>query len=108
MPDPSWTAQQQAQQAAGQAQRIHHNHVRVHAHAHDMNRHAHDMARLHAGQARAHRPAPHTGGGRSGGLGGFPLLLVVVAVVVCLVRDPGLRDDVTAFARDLLTRVQSG
>lgn len=100
MPDPSWAAQQQAQQAARQAQQIHQNHVRIH-------RHAHDMARLHGGPARTHRPVTHTGGGRGGGLGGFLTFLIVVAVVVFLVRDPGLRDDVTSFARDLLARVQS-
>lgn len=97
MPDPSWAAQQQAQQAARQAQQ---NHVRIH-------HNAHDMARVHGGSPRTHRPTAHTGGGRGGGLGGFLTLLVVVAVVVCLVRDPGLRHDATTFARDLLARIQS-
>ncbi|MFF0188819.1 hypothetical protein [Streptomyces sp. NPDC005244] len=103
MPDPSWAAQQQAQQAqqaARQAQQIHQNHVRIH-------HNAHDMARVHGGSPRTHRPTAHTGGGRGGGLGGFLTLLVVVAVVVCLVRDPGLRHDATTFARDLLARIQS-
>lgn len=100
MPDPSWAAQQQAQQAARQAQQIHRNHVRIH-------QHAHDMARVHGSSSRTHRPVAHTGGGRGGGLGGFLTFLIVVAVVVCVVRDPGLRDDVTTFARDLLTRVQN-
>lgn len=53
MPDPSWAAQQQAQQAAQQAQRIHQNHVRIH-------HQAHDMARLHGVLPApiARRPAP--------------------------------------------------
>ncbi|MFE9810294.1 hypothetical protein ACFYRN_19570 [Streptomyces sp. NPDC005227] len=100
MPDPSWAAQQQAQQAARQAQQVHQSHVRIH-------HHAHDMARVHGGPPRTHRPTTHTGGGRGGGLGGLLTLLVVVAVVVCLVRDPGLRHDATTFARDLLARIQS-
>jgi len=102
MPDPSWMAQQQAQQAAQQAQQIHQNHVRQH-------RQMHDMARAHArhtGAPHMYRPTSY-GGGRGGGLRGFLTLVVIVAVVVYVARDPELRTNVTTFARNLLAHVQS-
>ncbi|WP_406174773.1 hypothetical protein [Streptomyces sp. NBC_00996] len=102
MPDPSWMAQQQAQQAAQQAQQIHQNQVRHHRQMHDMAR-AHGP---HSGAPQLHRPMSY-GGGRGGGLRGFLTLLVIVAVVVHVARDPELRTSVATFARNLLAHVQS-
>lgn len=69
----------------------------------------HDMARAHGphpGVPHMHRPMSY-GGGRGGGLRGFLTLLVIVAVVVYVARDPELRTTVATFARDLLARAQS-
>ncbi|MFG2474690.1 hypothetical protein [Streptomyces fagopyri] len=93
MPDPSW-------QATQQAQRIHQNHVRHHRDPHHM---AHAR---HTGVP--HRYRPSHGSVRGGGLGGFLLLLVVVAAVVYVAHDPELRTTVETFARDMLSKVQSG
>ncbi|MEU9291338.1 hypothetical protein AB0D57_43655 [Streptomyces sp. NPDC048275] len=102
MPDPSWTAMQQAQQAQQHHQQIHQSHVRHH-------REMHDMAAAHArhsGAPHQHRPMSH-GAGHGGGVRGFLTLLVIVAVVVYVARDPELRTTVTTFARDLLAQIQS-
>ncbi|MFJ8003904.1 hypothetical protein [Streptomyces fagopyri] len=97
MPDPSWQAMRQAEQA----QRIHRNHVRRHVDVHHMAR-----AR-HTGVPHRYRPVSH-GFVRGGVLGGALLLLVVVAAVLYVVHDPELRATVQAFARDALSMVQSG
>ncbi|AVH55833.1 MULTISPECIES: hypothetical protein [Streptomyces] len=102
MPDPSWMAQQQAQQAAQQAQQIHQNHVRIH-------REMHDMARHTGAPHITHRPTSYGGGGGGGGgsLRGFLTLVVIVAVVVYVARDPELRAEVMTFARNLWAQIQS-
>ncbi|MFE5136557.1 hypothetical protein ACFRDV_02610 [Streptomyces fagopyri] len=96
MPDPSWQAMRQAEQA----QRIHRNHVRRHLDVHHMAR-----AR-HTGVPHRYRPVSH-GSVRGGVLGGV-LLLVVVAAVLYVAHDPELRTTVETFARDMLSKVQSG
>ncbi|MFI6333685.1 hypothetical protein [Streptomyces sp. NPDC050535] len=103
MPDPSWTAQQQAQQASQHAQRIHQDHVRQHR---DMSGPGRAHAR-HGGGAQHYHPASaHHGQG--GGLRGFLTLLVLVAAAVHLARDPELRTTAETFAHDLWTRIQNG
>ncbi|MEU0036575.1 MULTISPECIES: hypothetical protein [unclassified Streptomyces] len=97
MPDPSWQARQQAQRA----QQIHQNHVRHHRDLHHMA-HARHTGAPHPYRAVSRGPV------RGGGLGGFLLLLVVVAGVVYVAHDPELRATVETFARDLLSKVQSG
>ncbi|MGW3846697.1 hypothetical protein [Streptomyces fagopyri] len=97
MPDPSWQAMRQAQQA----QRIHQNHVRRHLDAHDM------APARRTGVPHRYRPVSH-GSVRFGGPGGILLLLVVVAAVVYVAHDPELRATVKTFARDALSMVQSG
>ncbi|MFF2379051.1 hypothetical protein [Streptomyces sp. NPDC058108] len=100
MPDPSWQAREQAQQA----HRIHQNHVRHHQELHDRAR-----AR-HTGSSRPHRPASHgpVRGARGGGLAALLLLLLAVAAVVLVAHDPELRATAGTFVRDLLSTVQNG
>ncbi|MFE6488655.1 hypothetical protein ACFVGN_37785 [Streptomyces sp. NPDC057757] len=102
MPDPSWTAQQQAQQASQHAQRIHQDHVRQHR---DMSELGRAHAR-HGGAAQHYYPASARHG-QGGGLRGLLTLLVLVAAVVYLARDPELRTTVETFAQDLWARVQN-
>ncbi|MFJ9541016.1 hypothetical protein ACIRPX_27630 [Streptomyces sp. NPDC101225] len=94
MPDPSFYAQQAAQQAQQQARQAHQQAVRAHQQA------VQDAVR------RGHRPPPapvHPGRrGRAGGL--VPFLLLVVVVVV-LARDAALRDSVLGSLHHLLTKV---
>ncbi|MER5405784.1 hypothetical protein [Streptomyces sp. NPDC002769] len=97
MPDPSWQAMQQAQRA----QQIHRNHVRHHRDLHHM---AHAR---HTGAPHPHRPVSR-GSVRGRGLVGFLLLLVAVVAVVHVAHDPELRTTVETFARDLLSKAQSG
>ncbi|MFI6560109.1 hypothetical protein [Streptomyces sp. NPDC050534] len=98
MPDPSFYAQQAAQQASRQAQQQAQQ-------AHQQAVRAHQQAVRDAAQ-RGHRPpsAPVRAGhrGRGGGLVPF-LLLVVVAVV--LARDAALRHSVLGSLDHLLTKV---
>ncbi|MFE7169240.1 hypothetical protein [Streptomyces sp. NPDC057616] len=98
MPDPSFYAQQAAQQAQQQARQAHQQ-------AHQSAMRAHQQA-VQDAVRRGHRPPPapvHTGhGGRAGGLVPF-LLLVVVAVV--LSRDAALRHSVLGSLHHLLTTV---
>ena len=46
-------------------------------------------------------------GGSGSGLGGLLKLLILVAVVVFLARNPELRNAIETFARNLLAHVQS-
>jgi len=98
MPDPSFYAQQAAQQASRQAQQQAQQ-------AHQQAARAHQQAVRDAAQ-RGHRPpsTPVRAGhrGRGGGLVPF-LLLVVVAVV--LARDAALRHSVLGSLDHLLTKV---
>ncbi|MGY6021228.1 hypothetical protein [Streptomyces spinosirectus] len=99
MPDPSFYAQQAAQQASRQAQQQAQQ-------AHQQAVRAHQQAVRDAAQQRGHRPpsTPVRAGhrGRGGGLVPF-LLLVVVAVV--LARDAALRHSVLGSLEHLLTKV---
>ncbi|MDN3021774.1 hypothetical protein [Streptomyces sp. S.PB5] len=94
--DPSFMAQQQAQQASQQAQQAHQQAVQAHQRAHQQH--------VHGGYHRpAHVPMPHRGG-RGGGL--FSLVVVIVVVVV-FARDPELRDTVLNEIQQLVDRIQS-
>ncbi|KUN21919.1 hypothetical protein AQJ23_28070 [Streptomyces antibioticus] len=93
--DPSFMAQQQAQQASQQAQQAHQQAVNSHRQAHQQHvRHGYHRPPMHT-------PMPHRGG-RGGGL---VSLLVVIVVAVVLARDPELRDTVLNEIQKLADRI---